>query len=73
MTRPKAIFVFTLSNKGHTTSVGHDQSGRVELTYDNQLVSGRTHKILDNGIKLNFDADGFVGRVTIYPYLFTFR
>ena len=71
--KPKAVFVFTVDGKGCTAAVGHDQTGRVELTYNNRLISGRSYKILDNGLKLQFDAEGWGGVVAIYPHLFSFR
>mmetsp|Transcript_14776 Transcript_14776/g.30132 ORF Transcript_14776/g.30132 Transcript_14776/m.30132 type:complete len:372 (-) Transcript_14776:26-1141(-) len=71
---PQAVYVFLVQGKSYNVTVGHDHvTGRVELTLDNKLISGRTYKILDNGIKLKFTAGTVPGVVSIRPSMFSFQ
>ena len=72
--KPRAIWVFLAKEKSHNVSICHDHNtGRVELTLDGQLVSGRKYKILDSGIKLDFAVGVLSGSVKVTPNMFSFK
>ncbi|GMH73309.1 hypothetical protein TrST_g8063 [Triparma strigata] len=72
--KPRAIWVFLAKEKSHNVSICHDHNtGRVELTLDGQLVSGRKYKILDSGIKLDFASGVLSGSVKVTPNMFSFK
>ncbi|GMH83781.1 hypothetical protein TL16_g09714 [Triparma laevis f. inornata] len=71
---PRSIWIFLINITSHTITLCHDHStGRVELTLDSALVSGRKYKIIDSGIKLRFECEGVEGYVWVKPNLFSFR
>ena len=74
--QPNAIWMFLVRGKEHTVTVFHNQiSGRVELALDGNVECGRTSKMLDNGMLLEFQISrtGILCTCSVKPSMLSFK